>query len=195
MKRLKKNIILDLDETLISAVEDMNIKSSKLKSYDMDGYYLVFERPHLQKFLDYVFKNFNVIVWTAASKDYAIFIIKNILLSGYDRKLDYIFFRYHCDTSKKYQNGSKNLKLLWDTYKIKGISEENTIILDDYYEVHNIQEGNCVKAEEWNIDNKNSHEDDFFLRLIPLLEKFKKSKGKKPAVKINKAIKSNSTIL
>ena len=34
MKRLKKNIILDLDETLISAVEDMNIKSSKLKSFD-----------------------------------------------------------------------------------------------------------------------------------------------------------------
>ena len=85
----KKNILLDLDQTLISAEasEDFDIdkhkERSKLFSWkDMDGYYIVFERPHLSEFLDYIFENFNVSVWTAASKDYALFIIEHIILAG-----------------------------------------------------------------------------------------------------------------
>ena len=81
----KPNIILDLDQTLISAEvsEEHNFKKYEMKSKlfdykDMDGYYIVYERPGLQKFLDYLFENFNVSIWTAASKDYALFIIEKI---------------------------------------------------------------------------------------------------------------------
>ena len=72
MVKDKPNIFLDLDNTLISAeaIEDFPFtKKDILKKvcdftfYNMDGYYLVFERPHLQKFLDYLFMNF--IVWTS----------------------------------------------------------------------------------------------------------------------------------
>ena len=45
------------------------------KRHDFDYYYVVFERPYLQSFLDYIFDKFNVYVWTAASKDYALYII------------------------------------------------------------------------------------------------------------------------
>ena len=70
MGKDKPNIFLDLDNTIISAeaIEDFPFtrkdilhKVMKFTFYNMDGYYLVFERPHLQKFLDYLFKNFNVI--------------------------------------------------------------------------------------------------------------------------------------
>ena len=44
----------------------------KFSYHDMDGYYIVFERPGLQEFLDYLFANYIVSVWTAATKDYAI---------------------------------------------------------------------------------------------------------------------------
>jgi|UniRef100_A0A6C0IZE6 TFIIF-interacting CTD phosphatase-like protein len=194
MKKKTNYVILDLDETLISAIEDFDTKY-KTKSYNMDDYYMVYERPHLQKFLDYLFKKFNVIVWTAASKDYALFIIDKILLSKDNRKLDYIFFRYHCDISKKYQHGSKNLHLLWDDYNIHGLTPFNTIIIDDYDEVHKIQEGNCVIAEEWDVTKEDSDKDEYFLRLIPLLDKFNKSQRKNPAKKINKALKSDSSPL
>jgi TFIIF-interacting CTD phosphatase-like protein len=197
----KKTIILDLDETLINSVEieeyekiKDDFKSERLKSHNMEDYYKVFERPYLQKFLDYVFKHFNVIIWTAASKDYAIFIIKHIILAGKNRNLKYIFFKYHCDTSKKYQNGSKNLKLLSDNYEIPYISENGAIIIDDYDEVHQIQPGNCVIAIPFEYENSDSVHDDFLLKLIPVLDKFRKSKSNRPnpAVKMNKALKTIS---
>jgi hypothetical protein len=74
-KHKRINVVLDLDQTLVSA-EDWNTqdfkkykkKAKKFQFHDMDGYYIVFERPNLQSFLDYLFANFNVSVWTAASK-------------------------------------------------------------------------------------------------------------------------------
>ena len=96
----KPFLFLDLDQTIISAEasEDFNFvkhhkKIKKFHYENMEGYYLIFSRPNLQEFLDYIFKNFNVSVWTAASKDYALFIIDKIILKDLpERKLDYIFF-------------------------------------------------------------------------------------------------------
>ena len=105
------NILLDLDQTLIAALSPDELdekkhskKMQKFKYYNMDGEYTIFERPYLQEFLDYLFdkkNNFNVSVWTAASKDYALFIIGNIILKKDkpERKLDFIFFSYHCSWS------------------------------------------------------------------------------------------------
>ena len=68
------NIILDLDETLISAIEVQEMKSDKkmtenyklrhklFKCHRMDNEYIITERPGVQEFLDFIFKNFNVSV-------------------------------------------------------------------------------------------------------------------------------------
>jgi len=183
MSKKKRNILLDLDQTLISAeaCDEFDIKTCKSKFkkfeddkgvYDMDGYYKVFCRPHLQPFLDFLFKNFNVSIWTAASKDYALYIIQEIMLNGHpERKLDFIFFSYHCDLSKKHKNSSKDLSMLWDIYKLKGYNKENTVIFDDYIEdVHKNQPQHCIIASPFEFTEKNSDTDDFLLRLIPILE-------------------------
>ena len=104
----KLNFLLDLDQTIISGepVEEYNFeknkkKASKFRFETMENYYIIFERPYLQQFLTFLFKNFNVSIWTAASKDYALFIIDKIIIAGNkDRTLDYIFFSYHCGISK-----------------------------------------------------------------------------------------------
>ena len=130
----KKNLILDLDETLINAlseeeqsmVRDFDERKNLFKYTNMDSYYSVFHRPGLQKFLKYIFKNFNVSIYTAASKDYALFIIEHIILRNKKkRKLDYIFFSYHCDLSKKLKNGIKDLSILWDIYNLEGYNKNN----------------------------------------------------------------------
>ena len=125
MTKDRLKIIIDLDQTLISA-EDMKDydaekhkkKSKKFTSVHMENYYIVFERPGLQDFLDFIFNgDFDVSVWTAASKDYALFIIDKIIIAGKsDRKLDWIFFSYHCDISKNIKNGTKDLSILWEDY-------------------------------------------------------------------------------
>lgn len=195
----KPRIVLDLDQTLISgeAIEEYNFKKYKEKAKlfdfdDMDGYYIIFQRPGLQEFLDFLFKYFKVSVWTAATKDYALFIIDKIILADKPgRELDWVFFSYHCDISDRIKKNSKDLKMLWEVYGIPGYNENNTVILDDYEEVHESQPGNCIIAEPFFFENKGSEKDDFLYRLKPILKRMIKNidtGDTQPAMYVNKKL-------
>jgi len=172
------NVVLDLDATLISALSRKELnkkkqakKMEKFKYSDMEGYYTVFERPYLQEFLDYLFTNFNVSIWTAASKDYALFIIDKIIApKETNRKIDFIFFSYHCNWSKKIKNGTKDLTMFWDIHKMNGYTPSNTVILDDYDEVRDTQPGNCIEAVPFDFLDKGSEDDTFLKKIIPKLD-------------------------
>ena len=175
------NIILDLDQTIISGEpsEEYNFeknknKASKFKFEVMDDLYIIFERPDLQKFLTFLFKNFNVSVWTAASKDYALFIINKIIIGDKkNRKLDYIFFSYHCSASKKLKKNIKDLRVLWEDYIIPGYNKNNTVIIDDYREeVYEPQKSNCILAIPFEFTDNDSENDKFLKKLISKLKKF-----------------------
>lgn len=182
----KYNIFLDLDNTLISAVPTTEFpfddksaqKKAKLLGYeDMDDYYLVFFRPHLQNFLDFVFKHFNVCIWSAASKDYVLWIVKNIILKDHpEREIDYIFFSYHCNWSKSKKKNIKNLQMLWDDF---GLSEKfngnNTFIIDDLSDVVRDQPCNSIQIDEFEFTNKGSENDKELLRIKKRLKKLLKS--------------------
>ncbi len=179
----KPHIFLDLDQTLISAepTEEYDFKKNENKakkflSHDMDKMYIVFERPGLQEFLDYLFKNFDVSIWTAASKDYALFIIDKIICpkSKRDsRKLNFIFFSYHCGYSEKNIGNIKKLSLLWDVYGFKDFEKDNTFILDDNTEVYKGQEDNCILVKPFEFNEENSENDKYLKDLISILEKIK----------------------
>ena len=181
------NILLDLDQTCISAESlaldgepaefdfsnsDQLAKSKLFKYKNMDDYYVVFERPGLQEFLDFLFENFNVSVWTAASKSYALFIIKEIILAGKpERKLDWIFFNYHCKISERKTDNSKDLSLLSELYKFPNYNLDNTIILDDSDEVYSTQTKNCIIAPPFEFKDNDSHKDKFLQDLEEELRK------------------------
>jgi hypothetical protein len=178
MNKTKLNIILDLDQTIISAEsseeydqEKNKTKEKKFIFHNMDNYYTIFERPGLQIFLDYLFKNFNVSIWTAASKDYALFIIDNIILQNKkERQLDWVFFSYHCDLSRKLTKRSQSLSMLWEDYQD---------------EVFKTQEDNCIIAIPFGFEDKNSHKDNYLKKLENAL---KTITPVKPAKKINKQL-------
>lgn len=178
------HIILDLDQTIISAETPKEIdltgqdkiKAKKFTFHDMDNYYIVFERPGLQKFLDFLFANFSVSVWTAASKDYAAFIIKNIILADKsNRKLNWVFFCYHTDIAGDKLGGYKNLKMLWDEFKLPGMTNENTIIIDDNEDVEETNTKNAILIKPFEYNNSGSEGD----KTLKILKKiFKENKGK-----------------
>ena len=188
----KYNVLLDLDNTIIYGypTEDYNFeknkdKASKFKFEVMENLYIIFERPYLQKFLTFLFKNFNVSVWTAASKDYALFIIDKIIIAGKkNRKLDYIFFSYHCSVSKKLKKNIKDLRILWENYNISGYNENNTFIIDDYIEeVYNPQKNNCIIAKPpFEFDDDESFNDVFLKNLISELKKLLKNNDLKTVI-------------
>jgi TFIIF-interacting CTD phosphatase-like protein len=195
-------IFLDLDQTLISAqsrfkddedeeeeyyeIDKNKKKALKFQYMNMDNYYVIFERPHLQKFLDYVFTHYNVSVWTAASQEYAMFIIEHILIKNKkNRKLDHVLFSYHGKKSSKLKKGTKDLNMLWDVYKIKECNKRNTVILDDYDEVYNTQKNNCIVAKPFYFTAEKSEKDKFLLDLIPELEKMRQRIEKKEDMRVN----------
>lgn len=173
-----KNILLDLDNTIISSLAPEEEKrGDKNRSHlyrweDMDGAFKVYERPGLQEFLDFLFTNFNVSVWTAASKSYALFIIDKFILEGHPaRKLDYVFFSHHCRRSTKLKNSHKNLNMLWDEFGLD-YDKDATYIIDDHNEVWETQPKKCIQISAFHFHNKDSHKDRELLSEIrPILEK------------------------
>jgi TFIIF-interacting CTD phosphatase-like protein len=170
-----EHVILDLDQTLIAADYPSKYKQfiPYYKHYDMDGKYVIFERPFLQEFLDYLFKRYKVSIWTAASMEYATFIIDNIITpKGTSRKLEWFFWDYHCHLSKKVINQApKGLKLLWGKFNIDNTNNTNTIIIDDNPDVYKAQKKNCVFVPEF-MPSKVS-KDTFLKDLVARLEEKK----------------------
>lgn len=173
------NILLDLDNTLISSLakhEEKPIFKPRMKQFNwknMEGVYKVFERPGLQKFLDFLFANFNVSVWTAASKSYALFIIDEFILKNHpERKLDYVLFSYHCKKSKQLQSTQKALSILKDEFKMINYNMDKTFIIDDHPEVYAAQPSNCLQIKAFEFTDRKSYEDYELERSIqPRLKK------------------------
>jgi TFIIF-interacting CTD phosphatase-like protein len=183
MKTKLLNLILDLDETIIHSLspEDKEtLSKNQLDEYNKikdrfkhsmgEDDYIVIERPDLQEFLDFAFENFNVSVWTAASKEYALFIIDEIILANKpERHLDLILFSTHCSYAKKKYKGMKNLKMVED---VCNYDMNKTIILDDHPVVYSTQPLNCIKMCPFELSTEKRKPDKFLTsKIIPALEK------------------------
>lgn len=164
------NVFLDLDQTIISGEDkddkefkNIMVKKHKFVWHDDGIRYVIFERPGLQKFLTFLFDNFNVSVWTAASQDYALFIVKNIILgNNSNRKLDFVLFGFHRDMSDmlhKPLRDSKKLSMMWSVFGLDGYSEDNTLILDDFDVICKMQPQNCVGMPEFFVADDGSEND------------------------------------
>ena len=180
------NIVLDLDNTLICSVafRDLGrmprVRKENLKCIDMDKSFRVFLRPHLQEFLDYIFKNFNVFVWTAASVEYAMFIVESLLLRKplngkrlAERAVEGVFFEYHVDLSDKLYGWPKKLAMYWEVFKWPGMSAANTIIVDDLMDVSRAQPSNAIRVIPFDVlkARGSSYKDnELSARVIPRLQ-------------------------
>jgi len=192
----KQNVVLDLDETLISGkacADEIDFDKDKeqlmkYKFHNMDDLYLISERPGVQDFLTELFKNYTVSVWTAASKDYALFIIEHVLLNNPEntpkRALKYIFWSDHGSISKKlYEKKPKKLSLLWDIFKLPGFDPYNTIIIDDYDKVVSCQPENAIKIAEFDCTRKgHEHDSELSCMCETLDDKFNMLKSKRPCI-------------
>ena len=172
-------ILLDLDNTIISSLSRKEERRSHKEKFNkfiwenMDGEFKVFERPHLQAFLDFLFKNFDVSVWTAASKSYALFIIDNFILIKPSRKVEYVFFAHHCKQSVKKKGAQKDLSMLWTAFNLTHVyNEDNTYIIDDNQEVYETQPDRCIQVKPFEFQDRKSFADDELNKTIkPVLKR------------------------
>lgn len=178
-KTKKKLVLLDLDNTIICS-EDLSIDDAaartameharkKFRTVRMEDYYDVFERPHLQEFLDYLFSNFKVGVWTASSKDYATFIIKNFIIRPEgklmdQRKLHLFLCSHHCNVSKKHYKGvQKDLKLVSDKWGFERLND--IILIDDLEKLADHQPRNSMWIKPFFYDKEEAFTDQELLKI------------------------------
>ncbi len=74
----KLNVVLDLDETLVHSVHK-SITFQNCDAFAQFEDYKIYKRPHVDEFLNIVFKRYNVYIWTAACKSYAKVVCEKLL--------------------------------------------------------------------------------------------------------------------
>lgn len=143
---MKPNLLLDLDNTLVYS--DSLKKWQKYAGFKRHVFkdLVIVERPYLQEFLTQIMRYYNVSVWTAATQDYALFIVDNILLGAPNRTIYNVFHRQHVQDSVDYFDSMKNLDLLTKVYKIPMFINQKNIIMDDLSEVCRRQKNACLNV-------------------------------------------------
>lgn len=138
-----KLLILDLDETLIRAVEEPLVYQADFRA----GNYHVYKRPYLDQFLSFCQESFRVGVWTTAGSDFAQIVVDNIFPN--DFPLEFSWSRTRCtkayDTERMQPYYIKNLAKL----KRKGYQLEKMIMVDDTPQKLEKNYGNLVRVSEW----------------------------------------------
>jgi CTD small phosphatase-like protein 2 len=168
------NVILDLDETLIHTTEITQQYSPILAKevdfyFKLDGnYYWVLKRPGLKLFLEFMFKYFNVGIWTAADKSYCTEICKNILDKKQLKKIKFIHSRQFCmlDMNNKPPIFTKPLTRVFELYP--SFKPENSFIIDNTYNVMRYNLQNAVLIPDF-INNPN---DQYLYHIRNILVKY-----------------------
>ena len=157
----RMNVLLDLDNTIINALEEHERKNISIDKQNLFDYkdllpygMRIYARPHLQDFLDFLFANFNVNVYTAAEGRYALFIVTNFLLTKPNRKVHNIFYRFHVDQGIQRYDATKDLRLLFNVYRTNNFYPCNTVIIDDLEDVKLANPDNTIQIKAFDVATK-----------------------------------------
>lgn len=159
------DIILDIDHTLVHAVDPSTLiprQNSKLQSIQVDSELVIFLRPFLQEFLDFLFENFRVSIWTAAGITYAKQIVNKVILTKPNRTL-YAFLTD--DTTTLCEKMTGHHKLLKFTNKIF----KSPLIIDDRIDVYKSQPKKAYNIKEFNVRDADAINDQELLILKNIL--------------------------
>jgi TFIIF-interacting CTD phosphatase-like protein len=121
------NVVLDIDNTLLHAIKkdlQLTFKHVNLKSFEIDSH-VVFLRPKVEEFLEFLFANFRVGVFTAAGSLYAEQIIRKL----FKKKPHFVFTTVDYDLCRIETSRFKDLN--WVEQKIPFFRRDHTLIVDD----------------------------------------------------------------
>lgn len=146
--RSDKLLILDLDETLISAVELVDGKLPPGRDREdlrLEGHSLIM-RPGLARFMDFAFSTFGgVAFWTVATADYAADIVSTIV--G-DRTP--VFVRSRLDCTRRYDRDMQEFYFIKDLGKLAKRHDLNGVIMvDDTPRALMRNFGNLVRVKKY----------------------------------------------
>lgn len=171
---LRCHIVLDLDNTLISAIPYHVItpqhRNLRLKSHAFGNDFIIFERPGVQRLLDYLFANYSVSVWSAGSRDYVNYVVQEVISRETSRPRPRVPFlvlnRDHCVASQQINPDSpKDLRFLWSNPHVP-FEPETTLIIDDLPDVYRSQPSNTIAIPPFDLERQNIKDADTALSTL-----------------------------
>jgi len=168
----RKKLVLDLDETLISASQrhqgrhDLSIRISVNGA---PSTFFIKKRPHVDFFLETVSQWFELVVFTASLSTYANAVIDQLDPS---RRIKQRYFRHNCiNTGGGYY--VKDLSIVCkDMRKI--------VIIDNSPIAYSKNRENAIPIPDF---VGHAAEDQALLKLLPLLEEIRRSKDVRPVLR------------
>jgi len=201
----RMNVILDIDETLLYFISGKVRGHSwdKLSPAEQAKYEystkgptaaVMILRPHVRKFLAFLFRNFNVSLWTMSEREYAEDIASGLLTRlkthkpNHKYKFAHLFSadddEDHAVAAGDLNGNNKDLNWLWYKYAkdYPCFAECNTILIDDLpaNAVNNSNRHNAIKIAPFALFGEvkartdpyeDVSRDDVLLQLIEILKK------------------------
>jgi len=198
MSITKKNIVLDIDATLVHThgdIEDFSMlniyshadsikyrrKLYRMKLIDVIGasgagtvtILAGIYRPYLREFLDFCFDYFdNVIIWSAGKKKYVEKMCE--IMFPFKEQRPFLIYTYDDCIVGEEDYLKKPLKKIYDDPRTKGkLNEKNTFVLDDRDDTFSLNKKNGIMIPEFesdmSIEDITEHEDTAFLQLMAWL--------------------------
>ena len=134
----RKLLVLDLDETLIYAAP---AQLDHRPDFEIPPYF-IYKRPHLDEFLAFCARTFQVAVWTSATEDYA----RAVIVAAFpvDYPLAFVFSRARC--TRRYDWQGDDMVWIKDLKKLKRKGQDlcNIIMIEDSPVNLSRQYGNLV---------------------------------------------------
>ena len=198
MPTTKKNIVLDIDATLVHThgeIEDFSMlkiysdsdrikyrrKLYRMKLIDVvsvSGAGMVtvlagIYRPYLREFLDFCFEYFdNIIIWSAGKKKYVEKMCE--IMFPFKEQQPMLIYTYDDCIVGEEDYLKKPLKKLYNDPRAKGkLNEKNTFVLDDRDDTFSLNSKNGIMIPEFesdmSVEDITDHEDSAFLHLMAWL--------------------------
>ena len=155
-----KNIVLDIDQTLLHAIEKEYILEewkTEFQTYEEKDY-IFFLRPNLKEFLQFISTHFEFGIFTSACKDYAETVVKHIIKPLCDKTPAFVFSLGDTNECQIKTGGIKTLQFI--EMKYPSFQKENTLIIDDLITVKQLNKERCMMIPPFyicrEINNKSS---------------------------------------
>ena len=156
---LYKNIILDMDKTLIEGY--FSIKYDKM---------IIEERPYLAQFFKFVFNHFeHVSIWTNGNKTWFDFVYETVLYKYIPKNKHFDFvITFDDGYVGNDNNGAKDLNVIFNIFEEDDYNKYNTFLVDDSETHFDKNPKNCylIKPFEVNVDDHSHKYDIELLKII-----------------------------
>jgi hypothetical protein len=136
------NVILDIDGTLVDTRDVQIFSQHAHLRMKTQPEFVVYLRPHIGTFLDWLFENFSVSLWTAGSEPYARWIAQHVVGVRRNKSLKHVLSARDCQSSLNMYGSLKSLKYL--NMVDPTINHSNTLLIDDTPSNCTAQQQNCV---------------------------------------------------